>query len=261
MKKGLSKKEKEKIEKYISLDEMNFLKGHYGEVPNTYWEWAEMWNKFLKYYFPDDPIDHKKLSFILLEMNRYYSHYFRLYNDKFEITPLINQGSTGLLDATEKFNSNFLNIESVRITVKNHRFLSEKDIITDIDELKYKDAVPKFYKIEGKEVLNELFKLINENKDIFEKLSTIELKYKKPGHPVIRKNKPRTYLRKRYSKILYQYLKDHLLNFSPNKLYNIGGFMLFVMEIMPDTKTDLTINKNFKDYIRNNFKKALFSKI
>ena len=261
MKKSLSKKDKEKVEKYISLDEMNFLEKHYGEVPDTYWERVDMWYDFLKHYYLNEEIDHFILAVILLEMQSRHYFYARNYEKKFKTDPVVDKGAKGLLESLELFNINFLNIESINIKVKNLKLRNKDYKAKTLEALTIKDAVIKEYIIEGKEVINELFKLMNNNSSVFQKISDREKKYLETATQILRKNKPDIYKRKQFSKILYKYLKVHLPHYSHNKLCVMGGFLLFEMGIMPETSSDLSINKQFKDYLRKNFDKALRSDI
>lgn len=223
MKKGLLKKEKEKIEKYISLDEMNFLKEHYGEVPDTYWERAEPLFEFLTAYFQSLPIDHKVLAIIILEMQSYYTHYERLRYKAKELVPVMNSGATGLMDALDLFNRNFLNIESIRIIVRGYQPLGTGFTPESLDDLKLKDLQPITYIIKGKEVLLEMFRILNEKRQIFDELSQMELKYKDSKYQKLKKYESKSILRREFSLILYDYLKDHLPKFSGNKIFLIGG--------------------------------------
>jgi len=260
MEKSLSKKDKEKVEKYISLDEMNFLKKHYGEVPDTYWERVDMWYDFLKHYYPNEKIDHFVLAVILIEIQSYYNLYARIYNKKFNIDPVVDQGGKGLLESLDLFNNNFLNIESIDIKVKKFKRLKDDIKTITFNDLSAHSSTNK-YKIEGKEVIIEIFKLINNNRYVFQKISDREMKYEKTVTKILKKNKPKIYLRRRFSKILFKYLEAHLPHYSPNKLYVIGGFLLLEMSIMPDTSSDLSNNRQYKDYLRKNFCKALRSDI
>ena len=261
MEKSLSKKDKEKAEKYISLDEMIFLKKHYGEVPNTYWERVDMWCDFLKHYYPNEEIDHFILAVILLEMQNRHYFYARNYEKKFKTDPVVDKGAKGLLESLDLFNINFLNIESINIKVRNLN-LRDKDYKAEtLETLTNKDAVTKEHRIEGIEVFSELFKLINNNRCVFQNISDREKKYEKTVTKILKKNKPKIYMRKRFSKILYKYLKAHLPHYSHNKLCITGGSLFFVMGIMPDTLSDLSNNRKYNDYLRKNFEKALCSDI
>ncbi len=261
MKKGLSKKEKEKVEKYILLEEMKFLEKHWGKIPETYWQRVDMWYNFLIYYFPEYKIDHFILAAILLEMQSFHNLYARIYNKKFRTDPMVDKGAKGLLESQDLFNDNFLNIESINIKVKNLKPLKKDNKAKTFEDLTTQDSKIKNYKIEGKEVIIEIFKLINNNLSVFQKISDREKKYEEKTTQILMKNKPDIYLRKRFSTILYKYLKTHLPYYSHNKLCATGGFLLFVMGIMPDTLSDLSINKKYKDYLRKNFDKALRSDI
>ena len=264
MKKHITNKQLKKLLKYISPVELKFQEDHWGKVPETYWERVDMWYNFLIRYFPYYKIDHFVLAIILLEMQSYYNLYSRIYDKKFKTDPVSNNGATGFMESLELFNTNFLNIESLNIKVRDLHPLSSKDVPKTIDDLTFKDAIIKNYKIEGKEVIIELFKLINNHRDVFQKISDREKKYEKKAAQVLINNKPDIYSRKLFSPILYKYLRVHLPNYSQysdNKLYTTGGFLLFVLGIMPDTHSDLSDRRKNRDYLRKNFEKALPSDI
>ncbi len=257
MKKHLTEKQLKKLLKYISSEELKFQEVHWGKVPNTYWERVDMWHNFLLHYFPSDKIDHFVLALILLEMQSFYNLYTRIYDKKFKTDPMIDRGATGLLKSLDLFNANFLNIETINIKVKKLNPLTNKYKLSTLKDLSTKDAIIDNYIIEGKEVIIELFKLINNNQSIFQKISDREKKYEEKAPQVLIKNKPDIYLRKQFSPILYKYLKAHLPNYSYNKLCTIGGFLLFVMGIMPYTLSDLSNKRKYRDYLRKNFERVL----
>jgi hypothetical protein len=92
----------------------------------------------------------------------------------------------------------------------------------------------------------------------------MEKKYEEKAAHVLINNKPDIYSRKLFSPILYKYLKVHLPNYSHysyNKLCTTGGFLLFVVGIMPDTQSDLSDKRKYRDYLRKNFEKKLPSEI
>ena len=261
MEKSLSKKEKEKIEKYISLDEMNFLKKHYRKIPDTYWERVESLYDLLLTYFKSLSIDHKILAVIILEMQSFYTHCERLRYKAKVTVPVMNSGATGLIDALDLFNSNFLNIESVRVTVRGRYPLDSGFTPDTLDELKSKDVLPETFIIKGKEVLLELFRIIRERRQIFDELSQMEQEYKDSKYHKLKKYKSKSILRREFSIILYDYLKDHIPKFSDNKIFQIGGLIFYIIGMMPITKKDLSIENNIKPYLISNFKKSLSEKI
>ena len=261
MEKSLSKKDKEKVEKYISLDEMNFLKKHYRKIPDTYWERVEPLYDMLKIYFESFSIDHRILAVIILEMQSFYTHYERLRYKAKVTVPVMNSGATGLIDALDLFNSNFLNIESVRITVRGSNPLDSDFTPNTLDELKLKDVLPGTFIIKGKEVLIELFRILNEKRQVFNELAQTEQKYMESKYLKLKKKKPKSYLRKIYSKILYHYLKDHLPKFSDSKIYLIGGMIFEIIGIMPIPRKNVSEERRFKNFAISNFKKSLFEKI
>ncbi len=253
----ISDKQLKKVLKYISPDELLFQEEHWDFVPDTYWERINMWNDFLFHNFPDKKIDHFILAIILLEMQSYFNIYARIYDKKFEIIPVCDDGVTGLLKCLEMFNVNFLNIESVSIKVRALHPLSIEDKPESFDDIVSRDSSVKNYKIEGKEVILKLFRIINENKDSFQEIADGENRFDDDIFRLQKKNKPKTYLRKIFSPIIYKYLEEHLSTYSHNRLCHLGGFLLFVLGIMPDTQSDLSDNKKYKDYLRKNFAKAL----
>ncbi len=255
--KHITDKQLKKLLKYISPEELIFQEEHWSNLPETYWERVDRWYNFLIHYFPDYKIDHFILAIILLEMHSYFNLYARIYDKKFKADPVSNNGATGLLESLELFNTNFLNIESLNIKVRALHPLSTEDVPKTIDDLTFKDSMTKNYKIEGKEVILELFKLINENKDIFQRIADAEKKYDEGLYRLQKGNKPKTYLRKEFSPVIYKYLEEHLITFKHDRLCYIGGFLLFVLGIMPDTKSDLSDKKKNRDYLRKNFGKAL----
>ena len=125
------------------------------------------------------------------------------------------------------------------------------------DDIVSRDSSVKNYKIEGKEVILKLFRIINENKDSFQEIADGENRFDDDIFRLQKKNKPKTYLRKKFSPIIYKYLEEHLSTYSHNRICHLGGFLLFVLGIMPDTQSDLSDNKKYKDYLRKNFAKAL----
>jgi len=261
MKKHITDKQLKKLLKYLSPDELKFQEDHWGKVPETYWERVDMWYNFLIHYFSDYKIDHCVLAIILFEMQSYHNLHSRIYDKKFKTDPVSNNGATGFMESLELFNTNFLNIESLNIKVRDLHPLSTEDVPKTIDDLTFKDSIIKNYKIEGKEVILELFRLINENKDIFQKIADAENKYDEGSYQLKKINKPKTYLRKEFSPVIYKYLEEHLPTFKHDRLCFIGGFLLFVVGIMPDTQSDLSDKRKYRDYLRKNFEKALPSDI
>ncbi len=257
MKTSISNKQLKKILKFVSLEELEFQEEHWEEVPDSYWERVNNWNEFLIDYLKEYPVDHYTLSVILHEIQTQFHHYERKYLSFNDSIPLSHIGATGLLKALKSFDQNFLNIESINIKTKLQKPFSKDHITKNIDDFRTKDSIPETYRITGKEVILQLFELVKMNKHIFENLSKSEEKLFGETYQFIVNNKPKLYIRKRYSPIIYKYLKEHLPNHSHNKLITIGGFLLYAMGIMPITQSDLLDNRKYIDYLRKNFAKFL----
>jgi len=259
MKKHLTNEQLKKLLKYISPEELKFQEKHWGKVPYIYWERVNMWYNFLKRYFLNYEFDHFILSIILLEMQSFSTLNTRNYNKKFKTDQISDKGATGLLESLELFKTNFMNIESINIKVRVLHHLSTENVPKTIDDLTSKDSMIKNYKIEGKEVIIELFRLINNHRDVFQKIYDMEKRYDGKTAQIIIKDKPKIYLRKRFSPILYMYLKEHLPYYTHNRLCTIGGILLYKMDLIPYSMSDLSENKKYKDYIRKNFERMLYS--
>ena len=257
MKKQITEKQLQKIIKYISPEELTFQEDHWGKVPETYWERVDRWNNFLMHYFQEYKLDHFILAIILLEMQNYFNLYARIYDKKFEIIPICDDGATGLLKCLEMFDANFLNIESVSIKVRALHPLSIEDKPESFKDIVTRDSSVKNYKIEGKEVILKLFRIINENKDSFQEIAEGENRFDDDKFQLQKKNKPKTYMRKKFSPLIYKYLEEHLTTIKHDRLCYLGGLLLFELGIMPETQSDLSNNKKYKDYMRENFAKAL----
>ena len=257
MKTSISDKQLKKLLKYVPLEDLKLQEEHWGEVPDTYWIRVDEWYMFLIDYLKEYPVDHFSLSIILHEIQTHYHQYERKYFSYKESIPLAHSGAKGLLDALESFNDNFMNIESIQIQIKKHKPFTKDHITRDINEFRMKYAIPKTFKLTGKEVIIQLFKLVKENKHIFEPLSKSEEKLSGETYEFIIKNKPELFIRKLYSPVIYKYLNEHLPNYSYNKLITIGGFLFYRMDVLPKTHSDLTNNKKYIDHLRKNFVKYL----
>lgn len=171
-------------------------------------------------YLKDYPIDHHSLSVILHEIQIQFHHYERKYLSFKDSIPLTHIGATGLLNALESFDQNFLNIESINIKTKSQKPFTKDHITKNIDDFRIQDSIPETCRITGKEVILQLFELVNKNKHVFENLSKSEEKLFGEPYEFIVTNKPKLYIRKRYSPVgdMEEGLSEYR---TPNKEYRI----------------------------------------
>ena len=196
IKKHLSDEQIEKLVRYIPLTELEFQEEYWGTVPNSYWDSVNNWYEFLKQFLESHPIDHHSLAIIMHEIQVQYDSYERKYLSYKDSIPINHSGATGLLNAIESFDNHFLNIESIIIKTKSHAPFKKDHITENINDFLIKDHIPISYRIIGKEVLLEIFRLLRNNKDKFETLSKSEEKLSGKTFDFIKKNKPKVYFRK-----------------------------------------------------------------
>lgn len=262
IKKHITDKQIKKLLKYISLAELEYQEEYWGKVPDGYWKYVHKWYEFLNHFLESYPIDHYILAIIMYEIQVQYHCYERKYLSYKDTIPIMHSGANGLLKALESFDENFLNIESIIIKTKSHTPFPKDFELKNLNDFRTKDSQPVTYKITGHEVILEIFKLLSNNKNIFETLSKSEEKLSGKTYDFIMKNKPKVYFRKISSEIFYNYLRDHLpKRTSDNKVFNIGGFLQYHSDFMPEPKKEFTTDKEFRNFLISNFKKSIYSSL
>ena len=257
IKKILSNVLVEDLRNYIELQEIQYEFKYWKKLTSEFLNRIEYYSLEIKKLIPKSTINYRLLAFMISEFEFTSSPYDRLKYRIKEFYPQALSGANGLIAAMKLHDVNFYNIESIIITVKSDNIITEK--IRDrkaLVEAKEPDAVPRKPKITGIDVINEILRSVKANKSKFEQLAKSENNYMDPKYDFIKKTRLDMLFRRTFSRILYNYLKPHYPKYKQNKLFYIGGLLLYTFGLMPQPRRILDTHNAMKVFLIGNFKKA-----
>lgn len=256
---------KGKIEKYLDKEEMNSCIEIMGHNHKLYLNELNHALNFLTETKPiaSLPLDHKTLSLLMVVMLYSIESKKRDWHLNTVIRPSLIKGSNQLLKALELYKKHPYNIEEIIIIGKGLNQLgieeqSEEQTQTIRQLRELKDARPLTYSITGIESIMKIFDYINKNEEAFKELADRESISKAAHNTRVVKGKIEPYLLKKYSKVIYNYFRDHLpKEYRDRQIFIMGGMVAEKLGIMPTPSAKLKTQVKLDAFWESNFKKAV----